>query len=282
MSQWNRRSVLTSLGAAAASTWVPISADALGLADDKIKVVRYFKNSGDSQGRRGQPMVNQSANVVMVETEEGNGVGEGGEPTMEQCASMLIGLDPFRVDHHWQRMMRGYFYTAGREKLHSIGALDIALWDLKAKALDVPVWQMLGRQLRDHVECTPPLYRGPAGGTIGRRGAGVWSGPASELPPLHRQPHRAKWIASRSSVRRTRTVNCRHKGAGDGHWAIDFHTEFDPPVRQLARLIEPLHPYFGEDLIRSENPCDPTDVRELTRVPIAVGEQFGYSWDSTP
>ena len=58
---WDRRSVLTGLGAAVASTWVPTSADALGLADDKIKAVRYFKNSGDSDGTarpaHGQPVL---------------------------------------------------------------------------------------------------------------------------------------------------------------------------------------------------------------------------------
>jgi L-alanine-DL-glutamate epimerase-like enolase superfamily enzyme len=50
--------------------------------------VRYFSNAGDSQGRRGQPMVNQSTNVVMIETEGGLiGIGEGGEPTsMDECA----------------------------------------------------------------------------------------------------------------------------------------------------------------------------------------------------
>ena len=70
---WDRRSVLTGLGALGASSWVAPSADALGLSDDKIKVIRYFGNSGDAQGRRGQPMVNQSTNVVMIETERGLG-----------------------------------------------------------------------------------------------------------------------------------------------------------------------------------------------------------------
>ena len=107
---WNRRSVLTALGAAGASLWLPPSAHALALRDDKIKRVRYFRTSGDSTGNRGQPMVNQSSNVVVIETERGlTGIGEGGEPTsMDECASMLIGLDPFRIDQHWQRMLRGY------------------------------------------------------------------------------------------------------------------------------------------------------------------------------
>jgi L-alanine-DL-glutamate epimerase-like enolase superfamily enzyme len=154
MNNWDRRSVLTGLGSLGASVWLAPSADALGLADDKVKIVRYFSNAGDSTGRRGQPMVNQSTNVVMIETEGGLvGIGEGGEPTtMNECASMLIGQDPFRVDQHWQRMLRGYFYPAGREKTHSLGALDMALWDLKANSLEVPLRQLLGAKSRDQLE----------------------------------------------------------------------------------------------------------------------------------
>jgi L-alanine-DL-glutamate epimerase-like enolase superfamily enzyme len=71
-----------------------------------------------------------------------------------------------------------------------------------------------------------------------------------------------------------------HKGAGDGGWAIDFHTELDTPdAINLATMLEPLHPYFCEDLIRSENVVSYETVRQRTRVPIAVGEQFGYRWD---
>src|SRR4029079_3876094 len=85
---------------------------------------------------------------------------------MDECASMLIGQDPFRVDQHWQRMMRGYFYPAGREKLHSLGALDMALWDLKAKALDVPLWQILGGKSRNYIECYATAFPRPAKGTL--------------------------------------------------------------------------------------------------------------------
>ena len=51
---------------------------------------------------------------------------------------MLIGEDPARIQHLWQLLYRGYFYPAGREKLHALGALDLALWDLKGKALNTP------------------------------------------------------------------------------------------------------------------------------------------------
>ena len=68
-------------GAASAALWLAPSADALGLAADKIKIIRYYTTPGDAQGRQGQPMVNQSANVVIIETESGlKGIGDGGEP----------------------------------------------------------------------------------------------------------------------------------------------------------------------------------------------------------
>ena len=42
---------------------------------------------------------------------------------IQQCAELLIGEDPFRIEHLWQKVYRGYFYPAGREKLHAMGAL---------------------------------------------------------------------------------------------------------------------------------------------------------------
>lgn len=264
---------------------VPQFVSGFSLPEDKIKVIRYFSNPGDANGRQGQPMVNQSSNVVMVETQRGLiGIGEGGEPrTMEECASMLIGLDPFRIDHHWQTMMRGYFYPAGREKLHSLGALDLALWDLKGKALDVPVWQLLGGKSREHVELYSTVFPSRRGGTLEDAAracidAGFRAYRYSTDNPRER-------ILDRFKLVRKMYEDCvlLHKGAGDGGWALDFHTEFDmPDAINLATLLEPLHPYFCEDLIRSENVLSYEMVRQRTKVPIAVGEQFGYKWDIGP
>jgi len=281
--QRDRRSFLKGVGALGAGLWIAPSADAFALTEDKIKIVRYFSNPGDAQGRQGQPMVNQSSNVVIIETERGRmGIGEGGEPrTMEECASMLIGLDPYRIDNLWQRMMRGYFYPAGREKLHSMGALDLALWDLKAKALEVPLWQLLGGKSRNYVECYSTAFPRPRnGGTLEDAAracidAGFRTYRYATDNPRQRVMDRFKLVQQMHE-------DCvlLHKGAGDGGWAIDFHTELDPPdAINLATLLEPLHPYFCEDLIRSEGVMSYETIRERTRVPIAVGEQFGYKWD---
>jgi L-alanine-DL-glutamate epimerase-like enolase superfamily enzyme len=59
------------------------------------------------------------------------GIGEGGSKDMiEQCAQMMIGEDPFRIEHIWQNLYRGMFYPPGREKLHAVGALEMALCDI--------------------------------------------------------------------------------------------------------------------------------------------------------
>src|SRR6202007_1443756 len=72
----------------------------------------------------------------------------------------------------WQVMERAYFYPSGREKTHSLGALDVALWDLKGKALGVPVWQLIGGKVRDRVEVYGWIGGGrppeTAGGAKGR------------------------------------------------------------------------------------------------------------------
>src|SRR3954466_13882090 len=139
----NRRSFINAFVGAAGALAATDSADAAGLPKTKITRIRYYKTPTDAAGRPNnkQPLFNQSTNVVLVETDSGLvGVGEGGaSDTMEQCAGLLIGEDPFRTDRLWQSMFRAYFYPAGREKAHALGALDVALWDLKGKALGVPV-----------------------------------------------------------------------------------------------------------------------------------------------
>ena len=75
-------------------------------------------------------------------------------------------------------------------------------------------------------------------------------------------------------------VEIRDGVGKDGDWALDYHTRLDfPDAVRLSTLIEPLEPYFAEDLIRSENPEVYKELRAHVKVPIAVGEQFGTRWD---
>ena len=225
---------------------------------------------------------NQTFHIVTVETDQGiTGIGEGGvKDTLEQCAAMLIGEDPFRIDHLWQMMFRGYFYPAGREKLDALGALDLALWDIKGKALGVPVSDLLGGAAREYVECYATGF--PSHGTLKETAracieAGFRAYRYNTADPLPGQA-----FNSHQAVDKTyqECVQIREGVGKDGDWALDYHTrlDFSDAVR-LSTLIEPLQPYFAEDLIRSENPGVYRELRKQVKVPIAVGEQFGSKWD---
>ena len=247
----------------------------------KITRVRYYKSPGDAARRETKVpgLFNQSTHVVVVDTDAGlTGIGEGGaKDTMEQCAAAIIGKDPFRIEDNWQMLFRGYFYPAGREKLHAMGALDMALWDLKAKALGVPLYQLFGGATREHVECYATGY--PSQGALKETArACIEAGyRALRIGPADGNP----WDRFETTERTFQMCREAREGAGkDGGWAVDFHTRFDfPDAVRLAEKIEDLAPYFVEDLVRSENPDVYKVLRGQTSVPIAVGEQFGAKWD---
>ncbi len=244
----------------------------------KITRIRYYESPIT------RPMVNQSFHVVTIETDAGlTGIGEGGSPDLvKQLAAQLIGQDPTRIDHLWQLMFRGLFYPAGREKTHSIGALDLALWDLKGKALGVPVHHLIGGQSRDHIECYCTGFPNPKKlSTVETARACVEYGYRAFRTSVA-DPGAGNAFQNRDVVLKTHE-HCKQvrEGVGKaGDWAIDFHTRLDfPDAVKLANLIEGLEPYFCEDLIRSENNGVYKQLRPMVKVPIAVGEQHSHRWD---
>lgn len=243
----------------------------------KITKITYWESPVN------RPIFNQNMDVVMIETDAGiTGIGEGGSKQMiEQCAGLLIGEDPSRIQHLWQWMYRNYFYPPGREKLHAIGALDLALWDLKGKALDVPVYELLGGLTREYVECYSTGF--PHRGPIREAGAACIKAGYRAYRTGVTGPGDNGVFESRKEVNRT-YEHCKELYEGvksaDGEWAIDYHTRLDfADAVRLSTLLEPLEPLFCEDLVRSENPGVYRELRKLVKVPIAVGEQFGDRWD---
>jgi len=241
----------------------------------KITRIRFYRNPNS------RPIFNQSFHVVTVETDQGiTGIGEGGSrDTIEQCAALLIGEDPFRIEHLWQLMYRAYFYPPGREKVHALGALDMALWDIKGKALGVPVYELLGGLARDHIECYSTGF--PDKGSLRETARACIEAGFRAFRTSVAEPGDVPFN-SRQMVEKT-VRECREIREGVGKqadWAIDYHTRLDmPDAVRLSTLIEELEPYFTEDLIRSENPAVYRTLRQQVKVPIAVGEQFGDRWD---
>jgi len=249
----------------------------------KVKRVRIYEPPNVN------PTFNQSNMLVTVETDNGLvGIGEGGKKdTLEQCAGTLIGQNPFRIEALWQEMYIAWFYPPGREKIHAQGAMDLALWDLKGKALGLPVHDLLGGAVRNHLECyatggaprpagSPPMtLRDRARATIDagyrafRMGAG--DTPSGGVYNTHEQV--------RKVARDCKEVR---EGVGkEGDWCIDFHQRFDyADAVRACKLIEEFEPYFVEDPVRDEHAHqDLPKLRQMTTVPLTHGEEWGQRWD---
>jgi galactonate dehydratase len=282
-----RRSFLGSAAAASAVALAPRPANA-ALSAARITRIRFYNPPNLNQ------TFAQSNVVVTVETDIGiTGVGEGGTHDMlEQCAGTMIGKDPFRSEALWQEIYMTWFYAPGREKIHALGALDMALWDIKAKALKVPLHQMLGGAARDYCECYPTS--GAIGG--GGRGAGGGLSMKERARATMEAGYRAFRMDSGAGApvpngvfdprARVHTLvqACKdaREGVGpDGDWSIDLHQSFDyPDALRICKSIEPLEPFLVEDPTREEQFLeDIPKLRQMTSVPIAAGEEWGQRWD---
>jgi L-alanine-DL-glutamate epimerase-like enolase superfamily enzyme len=281
----NRRTFLTALAAAPAIGLLRPDHAAADLPKAKITRVRIYRPPTLN------PLFNQSNMVVTVETDAGiTGIGDGGaKDTLEQCAGTLIGKNPFRTEAIWQEAYIAWFYPPGREKAHALGALDLALWDIKGKALGVPVHELLGGAARDYCECYV---------TSGVNQAGAPPGTGPSLKERARAAIEAGYRAFRMAaadppidgVYDTRSIvrqvaqNCKEvrEGVGpDGNWVIDFHQRFGlNDALRLCRAIEEYEPFFVEDPVRDEHALqDIPKLRQMTTVPLTHGEEWGFRWD---
>jgi L-alanine-DL-glutamate epimerase-like enolase superfamily enzyme len=275
----NRRSFLTATSVAGLAA-VPRAQAAI----PKMKITRIRAYSPPNLNT----LFNQSDMVVTIETDAGiTGIGEGGaKDTLEQCAGRLIGQDPQFIEHLWQDMSRSFFYPPGREKTHALGALDLALWDIRGKALNLPVHAVLGGMVRNYCECYNT--------------AGIIPGVNNRMTFRERAQAtiEAGYRAFRMGAADTRgstTFNSRERlnamydecvqvreGVGkNGDWCIDFHQRFD--LAEAIRgcdLIKDLAPFFVEDPVRAEAFNEDLPIlRRTVKVPIAAGEEWGNRWD---
>jgi L-alanine-DL-glutamate epimerase-like enolase superfamily enzyme len=234
------------------------------------------------------PLFNQSDVVVTIETDAGiTGIGEGGSKEMlEQCAGRLIGRDPQYIERLWQDMCRAFFYPPGREKMDALGALDLALWDIKGKVQKMPVHQVLGGMVRDHCECyntagiIPGIHQGMsirerAHATI-EAGYRAFRMGAADRPANTTYNTREQLNQLHDDCQQAR------EGVGkNGDWVVDFHQRFDlADAMRGFELIQEFAPFFVEDPVRTEAFLEDLPIlRRKVSVPIAAGEEWGYRWD---
>ena len=237
--------------------------------------------------------------VVKVETDAGiSGVGEGGisgrelamQGMLDHFHALLIGEDPHRIEHLWQLMYRGAYFEGGKITGAVISAIDIALWDILGKSLDVPVWQLIGGRVRDRVPCfaTPGALSGPeivdvavaaadAGWNILRFTPGMadegWTGVDGAVY----EPLESIDVAVALLHRLRRELPPRVR------LAVDFHHRLNPAeASYFCRQIEDVNLLFLEEPIRCEDPAAYHQLRKATNIPFAIGEEFSSKWAFAP
>ncbi len=230
---------------------------------------------------------NRNFVFCVVDTDEGiSGIGEAGVGSrahavlgaFDHLREQIIGEDPARIEHLWQVMFRGGFFPAGNVVGSALSAIDIALWDIRGKALGVPLYDLLGGLSRERVVCYPHCNEfgvEPLLESAQQRVAEGWKFVRWGLPPEGElfEPR----AAIRTGIEQFEAL--RAELGDEVELCMDVHTRLDPAdAVTLLRAVELYRPYFMEDPVRSEDMNALRGVRQQTAVPIAAGEQFHSKW----
>jgi galactonate dehydratase len=227
---------------------------------------------------------------VRVETDEPGLVGWGeaslGWHTRAVCGAiedvgpLILGRDPRHVERLWQLMVRAPYFRSGIVAMSAVAGIDQALWDIKAKALGVPLFELLGGPVRDRVRTYVNLgselggdARDPsawAEAALAAREAGFDAMKVYPVAP-------ARSLEGTAFVRETeKLVATVREAAGDeADIMVDLHGRTSPAMAiQIGRALEPYRPWFLEE------PCQPGNVDAMVEVaralpiPIAAGERL--------
>ena len=223
---------------------------------------------------------------VQVHTDEGLvGVGEAyscgpdeaTENVVQDFAEWLVGRDPQEVERLWQLMYNGSRFPGGSVVNSAISGIEQALWDIKGKALGVPVYQLLGGKCRDRVR----VYQSPHGTTPEALAANAvalveqYGYTALKIGPQPPDSHALPWgRVLRESAARLAAV--RRAVGDDVDVGTDPHAKVFEPARalELIAALRPYRPYFVEEPLRPENVDALAKLRAQADVPIATGEML--------
>lgn len=226
--------------------------------------------------------------LVKVMTDEG--IIGWGEPTLEGRATVVgeaidvlkesvLGEDPMNIEKIYNMLYRGGFYRAGAVVYSAISGIEQALWDIKGKALGVPVWQLLGGKCRDKIRMYAhlvPFSDDPSDDDIKRWaekriGDGFNALKTSMLTPPIRHIDTAKTI--KHIVHKMKVL--REAIGDDIDFAIDFHGRISPAMAPiLCKELEQYYPMFIEEPVLPENVDAMVKVSQKTTIPIAAGERL--------
>ena len=193
---------------------------------------------------------------------------------VKQLEPYLIGKDPRAVVHHWQAMYRHAFYRGGPVLTSAISGIDMALWDIKGKALGVPVYELLGGPTRQRIRVYAHAGSPDAIREKLQQGFTAFkTGVAKQRP--------ARVVESPAFVRRAAdSFAALREAAGDEmDIGIDFHGAISPQTAKLLiKELEPYQPMFVEEPVNCQNVEVMADIARGTHLPIATGERVFTKW----
>ncbi len=196
------------------------------------------------------------------------------QTAIKEVEPYLIGKDPRQVIHHWQAIYRHAFYRGGPILTSALSGIDHALWDIKGKLLNVPVYELLGGPTRDRVRIygrasTPEDMKK----RISEGYKTIKTGVAKENPArMVENPKFIQFAADNFAA-------LREAGGKDMDIGIDFHGALSPQVSKvLIKELEPFHPMFVEEPVQAQNVDVLADIAHGTHLPIATGERIFTKW----
>ena len=222
--------------------------------------------------------------VKILTDEHLHGIGEayrvGPDHAVEEAVhyfkDWILGLDPTRIEYIWRLLYNGSRFPGGSILNAAISGIEIACWDLKGKALGVPVYELIGGRCRDRVR----VYLGVSGSTPrevadSAKRAQDLGFTAVKMAPHPPNAEKLPWDqVLRGTAARLAAVR---KAVGDDmDVGLDPHARIFEPVRalQMAQAVEPYHPMFFEEPLRPENIEAMGRLHRKIPVPIATGEML--------
>ena len=234
--------------------------------------------------------------IVKIETDSVHyGWGESGvsgrelavQGAVQHYREFLIGKDPRRIGALWQELYRGQYFEGGRILTGAISAIDIALHDLVARSLNIPVYQLLGGAQRNSVPGFPTTGALDGPQVVEQAQAFFDEGwPAIRCAPGHPDTGGDENLFEpRESIALTaKWITAVRQALGPAAvLGIDYHHRLS--VAETASFCQMLPPGtldFLEEPIRDETPEAYAALRQMTPVPFAIGEEFPSKWAFLP
>ncbi|MCZ7500239.1 MULTISPECIES: galactarate dehydratase [Agrobacterium] len=199
-------------------------------------------------------------------------------PVLDYLYSFLAGQDPTRVEYLYNLLLQQNRFPPGALGLSAISALDHCLWDLAAKAAGVPVYKLLGGEVRDRIKVYAGVYTAPDAPAAKEEFDRLnedWGFTAFKLSPWRLDIHAHRWgEVVRSSAEYFRSL--RETVRPDYDIAFDAHAKiFEPAAaRQLGNALAPYDPLFFEEPLRPENIEMWGDLKQGLNCTLATGESL--------